>query len=342
VTAPIRTVVVGCGDISSVHLAAIGDIDGAELVGVCDADGDRAEATAAAHGVPAYTEYERMFAALKPDVAHICTPHDQHAPVAIDGIDCGIHVVLEKPVANTLVQAQRVLDASRARPDVKVAVCYQNRYNRAAQEAHRLIAGGHLGAVRGASASVAWHRTPEYYGRAPWRGQRARSGGGVLINQAIHTLDLLQWFLGPVANVGSRIGTFALGDVVDVEDTAQLVMDHENGSRSVLFATVANTVDSPVTIEIDTEHARLLIRGDLLVTYADGRTEVVEERRATPTGRAYWGVSHELLLADFYGTLDDPEPFWIGPAEGMASLAVLDQVYRDAYGAALVAPIPVS
>ena len=329
-SARVRTVVVGCGDISSVHLAAIRDLDDAELVAVCDADGDRAEATAAAHGVPAYTEHEEMFAVIKPDVAHICTPHDRHAPLAIAAIGRGIHVVLEKPVANTVAEGQRVLDASRSRPDVKVAVCFQNRYNRAAHEAHRLIAGGHLGAVRGASATVAWHRTPEYYSRAPWRGQRARSGGGVLINQAIHTLDLLQWFLGPVAKVSSRIGTLALGDVIDVEDTAQLVMDHENGSRSVLFTTLANTVDSPVTIEIDTEHARLLIRGDLVVTYADGRTEVVEERRATTTGRAYWGVSHELLVADFYRTLRHPEPFWIGPAEGLAALAVLDQVYRDA------------
>ena len=87
---------------------------------------------------------------------------------------------------------------------------------------------------------------------------------------------------------------------------------------------------SMTTIEIDTEHARLLIRGDLTVVYADGRTEVVEERRATSTGRAYWGVSHELLVADFYRTLEDPEPFWIGPTEGLAALAVLDQVYRDA------------
>jgi UDP-N-acetyl-2-amino-2-deoxyglucuronate dehydrogenase len=329
-TAAARTVVIGCGDISAVHLAAIRDLQGVELVGVCDVDGQRAAAAAAAHGVSAYLDHREMLSALEPDVAHICTPHDQHALVAVDCIDRGIHVVLEKPLANTVADAQLVLEASQANPGVKVAVCFQNRYNRASREARRLIEGGHLGAVRGAWATVAWHRTPEYYARSPWRGQRARSGGGVLMNQAIHTLDLLQWFLGPVAHVGSRIGTFALGDYVDVEDTAELVMDHESGSRSVLFATLANTVDSPVTMEIDTERAHLLIRGDLTLVYADGRTELVEERRATPTGRTYWGVSHELLVADFYRRLRDSEPFWIGPAEGMASLAVLDQVYRDA------------
>jgi UDP-N-acetyl-2-amino-2-deoxyglucuronate dehydrogenase len=330
VTSTVKAVVVGCGDISTVHLAALVDLAGVDLVGVCDVDAERAKATATLQDVPAFTDHREMFAALDPDVVHICTPHDQHRPVAVDAIEAGISVVLEKPVAHTLADAQPVLEASRANPDVKVAVCFQNRYNRAAREAHRLLATGSLGAIRGASATVAWHRTPEYYARAPWRGQRRRSGGGVLMNQAIHTLDLLQWFLGPVTRVSSRIGTLALGDYVDVEDTAQLVMDHSNGARSVLFATVANSVDSPVTIEIDTEHARLLIRGDLVVTHADGRTEVVEERRATTTGRAYWGVSHELLVADFYRRLDDPEPYWIGPAEGIASLKVLDMVYREA------------
>jgi predicted dehydrogenase len=329
-TGPVRAAVVGCGDISAVHLAALGDLDGVELVGVCDVSEERAAVAAAAHGVDAYTDHRALLEALEPDVVHVCTPHDQHVAVAVEAIERGVHVVLEKPVAHTLAAAQPLLDAHRANPDVKVAVCFQNRYNRAAQEVHRLLADGSLGEVRGASATVAWHRTPEYYARGPWRGERRRSGGGVLMNQAIHTLDLVQWFLGPVARVRGQVGTLALGDYVDTEDTAQLVLDHESGSRSVLFATLANAVDSPVTIEIDTEHARLTIRGDLTVTYADGRGEVVEERRATSTGRAYWGVSHELLVADFYRTLGDPEPFWIGPAEGVAALAVLDQVYRQA------------
>jgi predicted dehydrogenase len=275
-------------------------------------------------------DHGSLFEEQRPDVVHVCTPHDQHAAVAVEAIERGIHVVLEKPVAQTLAEAENVAAAHRANPAVKVAVCFQNRYNRASQEVHRLLASGSLGAVRGASATVAWHRTPAYYAGGPWRGQRVRSGGGVLMNQAIHTLDLLQWFLGPVTRVESRIGTLALGEYVDVEDTGSLVMDHENGSRSVLFATVANSVDSPVTIEVETERARLLVRGDLLVSYNDGRTEVIEERRATTTGRAYWGVSHELLVADFYDRLDDPEPFWIGLNDGLASLAVLDRVYEQA------------
>ena len=116
---------------------------------------------------------------------------------------------------------------------------------------------------------------------------------------------------------------------MDVEDTAQIVMDHEGGARSVFFATNANATDSPVTLEIVTEGAELFLRRDLTVRYADGRVEVVEERRAASSGRAYWGVSHQLLIEDFYARLDEPEPFWISPREASKSLDILRRVYAS-------------
>lgn len=329
-TAHTTAVVVGCGDISSVHLEAISRLETARLVGVCDLDDRIARATATAHGVPPFRHHREMLAALRPDVAHVCTPHDQHAAAAVDCIEAGTHVIVEKPLAHTVSEASHVVEAAAAYPAVKVAVCYQNRYNRTSQAVREAILAGDLGTVRGAQATVAWHRDPGYYRRSPWRGQRSRSGGGVLINQAIHTVDLLLWLLGDVAAVGSRIGTHALADVVDVEDTAHVVMEHVSGARSVLFATVANTRDAPVSIEIDADAGHLTLRGHLTVTRADGRTRVVEERAASSVGRAYWGASHELLIADFYARLPEPEPFWIGPEQAMASLSVLDRVYRDA------------
>jgi predicted dehydrogenase len=155
------------------------------------------------------------------------------------------------------------------------------------------------------------------------------SGGGVLINQAIHTLDLMEWLLGDVERVSGHSGRYTLDDAVDVEDTAHVVLDHAGGARSVVFATLANVTDSPVTVEIVTERAVLLIRGDLTVSHADGRVETVAERRATGAGRSYWGASHELLIADFYRRLPEPEPFWIGPHEGTRSLRLVDRIYRQ-------------
>lgn len=321
--------VIGCGDVSVVHLQAIENLAGIDLVGVCDIDPARAAAAAERYGVPAFAGHQQLLEATRPEVVHVCTPHHQHVPVAIDCLDAGVSVLVEKPVAHTVAEADRLIAAAARHPRVKAGICLQNRYNATAQAARGLLEAGELGAVLGGSATVLWHRDREYYQRRPWRGRASDSGGGVLINQAIHTLDLMQWLLGDVVRVRGHYGRYALDGVVDVEDTAHALFEHAGGARSMVFATVANVTDAPVTIEIVSERAVLLIRGDLTVTYADGRTETVAERRPSGAGRAYWGASHELLIADFYRTLVDAEPFWIGPREGARSLRLVDQIYQQ-------------
>ncbi|GAA0512188.1 dehydrogenase [Paractinoplanes deccanensis] len=302
--------VIGLGTVSVVHLAAIDKLD-VELVGVSEGR---------------YRDHRLLLDELRPEVVHICTPHDQHVPVAIDALERGAHVLLEKPVAHVLGEADRLVAAAKDHPALTVGVCLQNRYNLASVAAKKLLASGELGAVVGGSGTVLWHRDDAYYDARPWRGQLRRSGGGVLINQAIHTVDLLQWLLGEVAGLSSYTGHFASREV---EDTVTAVLDHAGGARSVFFATVANAVDSPVTIEITTERAVLTIRGDLTIRHADGRVEVITERRADGGGRDYWGASHELLIADFYRSLRAGEPFPIDLEEGMTSLRLVDEIYRQ-------------
>ena len=324
----VSTAVVGCGDVSVVHLAAIERL-GIKLAGVCDTDPARRAAAASRYGVPGFAGHRELLAEVRPDVVHVCTPHDQHVDVAIDCLAAGVPVLVEKPVAHRVDEAERLIAAAGRNPGVRIGICLQNRYNLTARHAYDLLRSGELGAVRGGSATVFWHREPAYYAARPWRGERRHSGGGVLINQAIHTLDLMEWLLGDVERVRGHAGRYALDGTVDVEDTATVLLDHAGGARSVVFATVANVTDSPVTIEITTELAVLLIRGGLTVTYADGRTEAVAERVADAGGRDYWGASHELLIADFYRSLHDPEPFWIGPREGIRSLRLIQQIYRQ-------------
>lgn len=309
-TASPRVVVVGLGDVSVVHLAAVEKL-GATLVGVCDSRGD----------------HRALLDQVRPDVVHICTPHDRHVPIALDALERGVHVLLEKPVAHTIEQAGLLVAAAKDHPDLKVGVCLQNRYNLTSQAALEILTSGELGRVRGASASVLWHRDAAYYAARPWRAMRARAGGGVLINQALHTLDLVQWLVGEVTAVRGHAGRYG-GVSGDVEDTAHLMLDHAGGARSVFFATTTNAVDSPVTIEIVAEHGTLFLRGDLTVAYSDGRVETITEPAPEGGGRAYWGASHELLIADFYRSLDDPEPFWIGPREALTSQHLIDRIYH--------------
>jgi predicted dehydrogenase len=319
--------VIGCGDVSVVHFEALSGLTDVRLVAVCDVDAVTAAEAGTQFGVPWFTDHRRLLAEVRPDVVHVCTPHHQHAGPVIDAIDAGVHVLMEKPVAQTVAEAERVIAAAEAHPEVKVGVCLQNRYNATVQAARDLLGSGEVGQAIGGSGIVLWHRTPGYYEARPWRGTVGTSGGGVLINQAIHTVDLLQWLLGPVVEVSGQAGRHGAPGAAEVEDTAQLVAQHESGARSVLFATVAYVQDAPVTVELVAERAVLSIRNDLTVSHADGRVDVVEEAMAATAGRGYWGVSHTELIADFYRGLDHPAPFWISPREATKSLRIIADVY---------------
>lgn len=329
--APRRVAVLGCGDISAVHLAAIDDMPDAELVAVGDPDEGRRAAAQAAWSVPGFADHRALLEAVRPDVVHVCTPHATHADLAVDALEAGAHVVLEKPLAHSRAAGLRLLDAAE-RASTQVAVCFQNRYNAPVQAAHELIASGRLGEVVGAAATVFWHRDADYYRDRPWRGRWATAGGGLLMNQAIHTIDLLQWLLGDVDRVTGGAGTRLLGDVIEVEDTADLVLQHRNGAISTVFATLSHVVNAPVSIEITTDRATLELRGELTVTHEDGRVDRVAERGAQAThGRSYWGVSHQMLIRDFYDGLDSGHRFWIDPRAAWGSLDIVQHVYDQAF-----------
>lgn len=324
-----RVAVIGCGDVSSVHFAAIQAMSGAELIAVGDVDRSRLAAAAAAYGVPGFADHRQLLREVHPDVVHIATPHYTHMQLAVDALEAGVNVILEKPLAHTRADGQRLVEAAE-RSSARIAVCLQNRYNRPVQAAYELLKAGRLGAVIGASGTVFWHRDAAYYRDRPWRGRWATGGGGLLMNQAIHTIDLLQWLVGDVIETNGGVATRLLGDVIEVEDTADLVMRHANGAVSTFFATLSNAVNAPVTIDITAEGATLSLSDKLIVTHADGRVEVVRERALTPGARAYWGVSHELLIRDFFSSLDEDGPFWIDPQEAQKSLNIIQDVYDQA------------
>ncbi|WP_460993143.1 Gfo/Idh/MocA family protein [Sinomonas soli] len=338
-TPVLRAAVIGCGDISAQHLAAIGALaahGAVRLVGVVDPDPARRAAASASHGVPGHASVGELLAEGGADVVHVCTPHSEHAPAVIEALAAGAHVLTEKPLAHTLADAEQLVEAADAAwlaGRTQLGVCFQNRYNAPVVAMRDLLASGMLGAVLGAQATVMWHRPPEYYAARPWRGTWAGSGGGLLMNQAIHTLDLLQWLVGPAQVVDGRASARVLADVIEVEDTADLVLEHAGGQRSVFFATNANGLNAPVTLDIQTESAELSLRGDLTVRYADGRVETVEESGVLPGERSYWGASHRLLIADFYRSVAAGERFWVGAREASESLRLIKDVYARSYAA---------
>jgi len=323
-----RAAIVGWGDVAIIHHEAIQAIDGVEFVGVVDTDAGRREFAAEALGVPVFATVGELVDAVAPDVVHVTTPHHQHINPTLEAMARGVHVIQEKPLAASVEEGQRLVDAM-ADATAKVGICFQNRYNVSSQELRRLLDSGELGEVHGAYASVVWTRTADYYQAKPWRGSREESGGGLLINQAIHTLDLVQWFMGDVTDIAGHVATHKFGDVIEVEDTAEMLLTHESGVKTSFYATLTAPQHRPVEVELDCDNAYVSLRNGLTVTWKDGRgVDVYEERKAPSGGRSYWGVSHELLIRDFYDKVDDPEPFWISPAEAMKTLRILKKTYQ--------------
>jgi len=340
-SAPLRVAVVGCGDIAAVHLAAILAADAAELVGVCDVDDERRAAAAACGSCPGFPDLTAMLETVAPDVVHVCTPHHRHADLAAQCLAGGVSVLLEKPLAHTLDDGVRLAAAAEDSTAV-LGVCFQNRYNDTARRLRDLLDDGGLGRILGARASLTWFRDAAYYARRDWRGRWATAGGGVLMNQAIHTLDLLQWFVGPVTDVRGTVATLALTDVIEVEDTAALRMRHRTPAGdtvgSVFYATNGHVENTPVTVEIITEHARLRLDADLTVTHGDGRVEVFQPATVTSGERAYWGASHGVLIEDFYRHVRADKRFWIDASAGLATLRVIQTAYQQTQAAMSAVP----
>ena len=329
---------VGCGDIAAIHLDAILDAAAAgdvEPVGVCDIDdGRRAEAATRA-GCPGFADLTGMLDAVAPDVVHVCTPHHRHADLAAECLARDVSVLLEKPLAHTLPDGERLVRAA-ADSRAVLGVCFQNRYNDTARTLRDLLDGGALGRVLGARASVNWFRDAAYYMRRDWRGRWATAGGGVLMNQAIHTLDLLQWYLGPVTDVRGTAATLALSGVIEVEDTAALHLQHRTATgdtvTSVFHATNGHVENAPVTVEIVTEAARLRLDADLTVIHDDGHVEIFRPTTFASGERAYWGASHELLIDDFYRHVRAGKHFWIDAPAALETLRVIQGVYDQCPG----------
>jgi UDP-N-acetyl-2-amino-2-deoxyglucuronate dehydrogenase len=228
----IRYGIVGCGHIAKKHVAAIEAVEGAELVAVCDTNEERLREFAK-DGIEGYTDLADMLK-TNVDVVCICTPSGLHPKLTIQAAEAKKHVIVEKPMALTLEDADRMIEACE-RNGVKMAVVHPNRFRPAVVELRRQLDRGAFGKIGHANATVRWNRNQAYYDQAPWRGTKAMDGG-VLMNQAIHNMDLLLWMMGDVEEVSSYHATRIRN--IEAEDTSVSVMKFKSGALGVLEAAV--------------------------------------------------------------------------------------------------------
>lgn len=318
-----RVGLVGCGGISSAHIPALMGMENVQIAAVCDPKSDRARAAADRTGAEIARDFGELIARPDIDAVHILTPHFLHAPMAIQALAAGKHVLTEKPMATTLSDAKAMIAAAR-KSAARLGVVFQNRYNPATVELKRLIASGEGGALLGARAMVAWRREAPYYLESGWRGRMATEGGGSLINQSIHTLDLLSYIAGrPIVRVRGHVSTDLLDGVVDVETSCHAVAEYAGGGRVVIFTTNDYALDAPIEIEFACEKKRWQIVGDELYDLTDGMALLLGGKDPTVAAKAYWGAGHAAEIRDFYDCLETGRPF---PLEGAAGYPALNLV----------------
>lgn len=322
-----RVAVAGCGAIAATHCEVLSKNSNVQIVAMADIVVARAVELCGLYGGNAYENHEQMLENEKIDALHICTPHYLHVPMAIAAMDKGIHVLLEKPVA-TSFEALELLKNTFCRSGKVLGVCFQNRYLPAVRRANELIKSGQAGAIKGARAFVTWRRDEEYYTKSGWRGMKQKECGGVMINQAIHTLDLMLWLVGDPQKIEGSIHNRHLKGIIEVEDTAEMHIDFGNDVRGVFYATNAFSCDAPVSLEILCENMTILISGDeLYINNQKSDTEMV----GNITGKVCWGVGHQLLIDDFYEKLTSKQKFPIDIYEAERSVKAIFELYGMGY-----------
>lgn len=323
----IGVALVGCGRIAPLHAHALKELPFTELVMTMDIIGQRAEAMAQEYGGEATADFQQVLANPKVEAVEICTPHYTHARLVLAALEAGKHVLVEKPMATNVEDAKEMI-ATAKRKGLQLGVIFQNRYNDASRAVKEVIEKGELGQILAARAFLTWHRSDEYYKLDPWRGTWAQEGGGVLINQAIHTLDLMQWLMGKIQTVSASCRRWGHPHI-EVEDTAEAYFRFANGALGCFYANNCYPTDEPIFFEVTGEKGKAQIVADRATITIDGDTREVKPQAESVTHPAYWGRGHQTQLAHYYQSLLKGEDVEIDGSSGMVGMAMVLAMYAS-------------
>lgn len=347
-TYQLRTGIAGCGKIARNHLAALRDIPGVRVTAVADIDLDRAQAFAAEHGIPhAYRDLDDMLSAGL-DAVTLCTPHGAHEAGVLTAARHGTHVLCEKPIALRVDQAERMIAATTA-AGIRFGVLFQRRFWPAAAGLRAAIDDGRLGRPIAGAVVARLNRDAEYYAE-PWRGRQATEGGGVLMTQVIHHIDLLQWFMGPARRVSGRCDTLVHGGIIEVEDTAAAIIEFASGAIATIQAGTTFRPGLGVQVWVSDAAGRTAGLSEFPEGLAFTDVSTIGEERLLGTGPATTSMAdlpltavhdhlapyHRMQIEDFVAALrEDREPAVTG-LDAVRSLEIVEAIYRSSRTGAAV------
>lgn len=332
--------IVGGGMIGAVQAAAIEQISGAKLVAVCGRNEARTAEFAAKFGCAAYTNYERFLQHPELQIVNICTPSGTHAELGIRAAEAGKHVLTEKPIEINLERADALI-AACDRADVKLGVIFQSRFLPAVKRIKQAIDEGRLGKLMLGDALVKWYRAPEYYAPGTWRGTLKMDGGGALINQAIHTVDLLRWMMGPVETAFAMKAALRYPHI-EAEDTLVGTVKFQSGALGVVQATTSAKPGFKRRLEISGERGTVILDGDAISVWAIdgedsnlGEAEQLTDGSANPAAISNEG--HRRQIEDMMRAVLENRAPMIDGREGRKSLELVMALYAAANEGKLVA-----
>jgi len=329
-----KAAILGFGTISIVHIDAIASNPGMELVAICDINEELAAKVP--EGVKFYTDYKKMVEEVKPDVVHNCLPHYLHYPVTKELVEMGCNVFCEKPIALNTAEAEKFCALEAAHPEVKIGVCLQNRMNETTEALKEIIDGGEYGKVIGARGFVPWRRDENYYRTQPWRGSWKLAGGGSMINQSLHTLDLLYYLCGDIAKLHAVVGqTNEYG--IEVEGDIIARLEFANGANGLFFATNNNWTNESVQIRVALEKGIFHIEDNTLYKVnPDSSREVIVKAPRLEGIKFYYGASHTRLIARFYKAVAENSDDYMHISEGAMVVKLMDTILRSSNTSSLV------
>ena len=330
---PLRIGLVGCGAISTQHIEALEALAETRLVGVVSASVQRARATGERWSVPWSTRLDDLLERDDVDAITICTPSGLHPGQALAALRAGKHVLVEKPIALSVADAEAVIREGHARDRV-VGTVSQRRFEPAMRALHDAIAAGALGRISLIIAEGLHHRPQSYYDSAAWRGTIALDGG-VLMNQAIHMVDLVRWIGGPVRSVSAHVAT--LGHQMEAEDTASVSFRFANGTLGEVVATTCANPEFPTELRVYGEDGHVRIVGEDPVEWAvpgvpaPQREADLEPPSAGVGATVTWGtnaVGYLLQYADFVEAVRSGRPPAVTGEDGRNTVELITAAYE--------------
>ena len=324
----LRFAIYGCGVIAKIHAAAISELDGADLYACADVVYDAAASFAEKHGIVALDNFDSVLESENVDVVCICTPSGTHAKLAIKALEKNKHVVLEKPMAISSEECNGIISALE-RSQAKITVISQMRTSPDVLRAAELVNSGKLGKIILAELNMRYYRGVEYY-KGSWRGTKKMDGGGALMNQGIHGIDLIRYIMGPIKNVQSIVRT--LEHNIEVEDTAVAALEYENGALGVIVASTATHPGFDREIKINGTRGAIELKEDRLVRMIIDGTEYPCEKFTSIGGAGNNTLldhkAHARQIGDFIRAIRGENIRYVNESDGRCAVDIIEQIYK--------------